>query len=53
MRKIRVTDTQSAREEALSDKITKLEGAPLEKAIIEAFIEIDPRYQLAASKVAG
>jgi predicted outer membrane protein len=53
MRKISVSDTQSASEVALSNKITTLEGAKLEKAILDGFIEIDRQviltYELGAS----
>lgn len=53
MRKITVSDTQSASEVALSNKITKLEGAKLERAILDGFIEIDRQviltYELGAS----
>ena len=41
MRQIKVPDGQSATERRIADKIAALDGIPLEKAILDAFIDVD------------
>ena len=41
MRQMKIPDGQSATERRIADKIAALDGIPLEKAILDAFIDVD------------
>jgi hypothetical protein len=52
MRQLRIPDTESATEKRVAEKVSQLEGIKLEKALLDAFIDIDRRlvaaYELGA-----
>ena len=50
MRQIKIPDSMSATEKRAADRISNLDGLPLEKAILDAFIEIDRQF-IAACEV--
>lgn len=52
MRQLKIPDTESATEKRIAEKVAPLEGIKLEKALLDAFIDVDRRliaaYELGA-----